>query len=536
MKHKFLLAAAMSVALGAKAQMQVFSTNQIAIGYYGTIPPPTGFKTHATGKTLFTNTSTGTYGAQITGNDNLSTASTPDYTWKGDDATTGIFHPASNTISFSTSGSERFRFNSSGQFVSYKTASASTPDLTWNGDVSTGIYHPATNNIGFTVAGAERMRIYSNGNVGIGTTTPMESLQIGNSFTFHTGGSKYIGYNTYFDGSNNKRLVTDYATAVTFGYGDISLQVAPSGAAGTIPTFIDALHVKNNGNVGIGTSAPNAKFDVRGASNSTATIIYGTHTSDYGYACIVDVDRDLTKAFSIKKSGTEYFRVYGSGDAWGKSWISWSDRNLKENIDSITNALDKLKQLTGYTYNMKASFTGSTTNRSEMGLIAQEVEKIIPQIVMTDENGIKGVAYQNLIPLLIEAIKEQNKNLTDQQYQIKTLQSDLNNCCQNSNNSNVNGSVGISETENYFNANWLAQNKPNPFNKETVIEYNVVQNGRGSILIFDMNGKLLKTIPVKIPGKGSVTITSAELSAGMYYYTLVVNDVEIDTKKMILTE
>jgi hypothetical protein len=51
-----------------------------------------------------------------------------------------------------------------------------------------------------------------------------------------------------------------------------------------------------------------------------------------------------------------------------------------------------------------------------------------------------------------------------------------------------------------------------------------------------MNGKLLKTIPIKIPGKGSVIITSNGLPAGMYYYTLVVNDNEVDTKKMILTQ
>ena len=63
-----------------------------------------------------------------------------------------------------------------------------------------------------------------------------------------------------------------------------------------------------------------------------------------------------------------------------------------------------------------------------------------------------------------------------------------------------------------------------------------MQEGKGSILVFDMNGKLLKTITVKIPGKGSVTITANDLPAGMYYYTLVVNDNEVDTKKMILTE
>ncbi|HRG01226.1 MAG TPA: T9SS type A sorting domain-containing protein [Bacteroidia bacterium] len=79
-------------------------------------------------------------------------------------------------------------------------------------------------------------------------------------------------------------------------------------------------------------------------------------------------------------------------------------------------------------------------------------------------------------------------------------------------------------------------NKPNPFNKETIIEYNIVETGTASILVFDMNGKLLKTILVKTPGHGSVTINSADLLPGMYYYSLIVNNMEVDTKKMILTQ
>jgi len=51
-----------------------------------------------------------------------------------------------------------------------------------------------------------------------------------------------------------------------------------------------------------------------------------------------------------------------------------------------------------------------------------------------------------------------------------------------------------------------------------------------------MNGKLLKTILVKTPGHGSVTINSADLLPGMYYYSLIVNNMEVDTKKMILTQ
>lgn len=89
--------------------------------------------------------------------------------------------------------------------------------------------------------------------------------------------------------------------------------------------------------------------------------------------------------------------------------FSTSDARLKENIENIPNALDKLMQLNGVTYTWKSEFqhlhgfTGQDT-----GLIAQDVEKVLPEVVQHRDNGYMAVKYEKIIGLLVEAIKELN--------------------------------------------------------------------------------------------------------------------------------
>ena len=85
--------------------------------------------------------------------------------------------------------------------------------------------------------------------------------------------------------------------------------------------------------------------------------------------------------------------IISSGDI-----TAFSDIRLKTNIEKIDNALDKIMQISGYTYNMN--------NKRSTGVIAQEVEKVLPEVVQDREDGYKTVAYGNMIGLLVEAIKE----------------------------------------------------------------------------------------------------------------------------------
>jgi len=84
---------------------------------------------------------------------------------------------------------------------------------------------------------------------------------------------------------------------------------------------------------------------------------------------------------------------------------STSDVTLKENINLIDNPLEKISMLNGYTFNWM------NNKKEAVGILAQEVEKVFPQIVSTGEDGLKRVSYDSLIPLLIESIKDLKNKL-----------------------------------------------------------------------------------------------------------------------------
>jgi hypothetical protein len=92
--------------------------------------------------------------------------------------------------------------------------------------------------------------------------------------------------------------------------------------------------------------------------------------------------------------------VTASGLVTAQDFNSTSDISLKENITQIENSLDILEKLTGIKFNWK------NTQEISYGLSAQEVEQVLPEIVKTRENGLKGVNYLNIIAILIESVKE----------------------------------------------------------------------------------------------------------------------------------
>jgi len=92
-----------------------------------------------------------------------------------------------------------------------------------------------------------------------------------------------------------------------------------------------------------------------------------------------------------------------------------SDISLKKDIKPISNALDKVLQLQGVRFNWK------DTNKPSIGLISQDVEKIFPEIVSTDEQGLKSIEYAKLVAPLIEALKEQQKEIEELKAEIEEL-------------------------------------------------------------------------------------------------------------------
>ena len=97
--------------------------------------------------------------------------------------------------------------------------------------------------------------------------------------------------------------------------------------------------------------------------------------------------------------------------ALGKALPS-SDERLKKNIHTITNPIEKVSALRGVSFEYKES------GQKQIGFIAQEVEKIIPEVVGENPDGYKGVQYENVVGLLVEAIKEQQKQIDELKRQI----------------------------------------------------------------------------------------------------------------------
>ena len=239
--------------------------------------------------------------------------------------------------------------------------------------------------------------------------------------------------------------------------------------------------------------------------------------------------------------------------------IQSSDERLKENIAEIPHSLTKLRQLRSVSYTFKevkepvlkkeAVFdekggitsmpafypksNPATLGRKQFGLIAQEVEKLFPELVYTDSAGMKSLDYIGMIPLLLDAVKEQQNQIDDLNARLTASAP--------AKNTSPSFSSAVSASGNELNglqaSASLYQNSPNPFSQSTQIKYYLPKEINTALLcIYDMNGKQVKQITVNERGGGSETIQGSEFSAGIYLYALIADGKEVDVKRMILTE
>jgi len=97
--------------------------------------------------------------------------------------------------------------------------------------------------------------------------------------------------------------------------------------------------------------------------------------------------------------------------------LAFSDERVKENIETIPDALEKVLCLRGVTFNKIGD------EERSVGVIAQEVEKVLPEAVRDDSDGMKSVAYGNMVGLLIQAMNEQQRQIEQLRAEIKYLKS-----------------------------------------------------------------------------------------------------------------
>jgi len=142
---------------------------------------------------------------------------------------------------------------------------------------------------------------------------------------------------------------------------------SPSGSGSGIFTVSGNNAYYNTGNIGIGTSTPTHTLDVVGEIHATSNIVSFTT----------------------------------------------SDRKLKNNLAPIEDPLEKLKKINGYTFEWVKDEDAHSFEGKDIGVIAQEVEEVLPEVTITREDGYKAVRYEKMVPFLISCIKEQQKQIDE---------------------------------------------------------------------------------------------------------------------------
>lgn len=256
--------------------------------------------------------------------------------------------------------------------------------------------------------------IDSAGYVGIGTTNQKTKLHIlgGNDVGILGGGYLTLGSITATNiGIDNNEIMARNNGATSTLYlnangGAISLRTSGSSNITN--------DVNITGSIKLYLAASEDFIIDRSASNTDPTL-YST-ASEYGL---------------IGKSGNEMFNIRSKRFYAETSfnYLAYSDRRIKENIRLIDKPLETINKIDGVAYDIKREHYYSSerdkdefTRTHQMGFIAQDIEKVLPQLVQLDEEtGLNTVGYMGLIPVLVEALKELNELLDEQDQLIEAL-------------------------------------------------------------------------------------------------------------------
>lgn len=474
---------------GSSAAPSYSFSNSASTGFYS---PAAGVVSISSGGTNTFNFTAGGFSSPTAGGASIGSvagvAAAPTFSFAGDEDT-GWYSPLADTLAASTAGVERMRIDASGRVgvggvpqskLSVNDLYLNTTDaisglgLSIQGSLNDygGITlwdrdgNPATTNDGDTtvywgddvadnlrfaykgsgLAMSEKMRITSAGDVGIGTTAPNAKLDVSGSM--HIGTTSTTGL--FFTPANDTLSISSLATLQKSG---ASLFIGSTGYTGQMfyTSNLERMRIDAAGSVGIGVTAPSQKLEVNGsisstltADNSTSRNIYFGMASDTSNAMngydagdawmvlnggansgrnrfvfagnqtrTLDVnlhDGDLTLNSGRIGVGiaSPSEKIEVNGNVKAQAYLYTSDVRLKKNVKTYDNALVQILALRG------VKFDWIENDKPEVGFIAQEVEAIEPNLVVTsDIDGIKSVKYANMAAILVEAFKEQHKKVEE---------------------------------------------------------------------------------------------------------------------------
>jgi len=287
---------------------------------------------------------------------------------------------------------------------------------------------------------------------------------------------------------------------------------------------------KDNTAIGTGALTKNTTGNRNTAVGSTADVSQNnlTNATAIGYGAIATESNQVT----IGNSDVTSIRGH-------VSWSTFSDGRMKKNVKANVPGLVFINKLQPVTYNMNLGPNSPHANKLYTGLVAQDVEKAAKGIkydfsgidIDTSGDSLYSLRYSDFIVPLVQAVQELSAQNEEKDLAIASLQKQINALTEAVNRllgNTANKSIAVTDAS-------LGQNYPNPFNQSTTVRYSLPQNSQSArIVLTDMSGKVFKQIPISGTGEGNVKIEAESLPAGVYFYSLYVDNTLIDTKKMVL--
>jgi len=351
------------------------------------------------------------------------------------------------------------------------------------------------------MAMGQALKVASNGFIGVGITDPGRQLHVqGQNGIFRLDRSGDVGFLL------GRYTSTDFSSAPASTY-----FVGASIRGGRNVFEVNDL---NGALGGAGTRA--LLIDDNGS------LVVGSQTTDTNYELHVEGSA---------------FKSDGLSD-----WNVMSDRRLKNNVKSFIGGLDMIMEMNPVTYNYNGK-AGTNPERSHIGIIAQELQKISPSMVSeftiqsnggyadidntgnekTKEETFLSVNTSELQWILVNAIQDQQEIIENLQEQIVELRTVLGSSDQSIDNVDL---VDVVQST-------LGQNSPNPYNEGTVISYSVADDAASAKMNFyNLTGQLIKSVTLQ-NGSGKVNVSADELPSGTYTYSLEVDGALISNKKMV---
>ena len=403
--------------------------------------------------------------------------------------------------------------------------------------------------ISLPTIGLAQLKVDSNGNVGVGSsgTSFSSFLAVGNT----TGES---GVLSTFKGLNTVSKI-------------IGENQSSSTCLGTL--VVNSTSYSSYNNIGIRTDVGNTISGTPSRTIGVEAYVGGSTGTTIGVAGCPIVNTNGTGIFGSSSypyynyidgqyAGFFYGNVKVTNGTINGTLTSSSDERLKEDVEEIADTergedgsvISKLGLLTPVSYRYKDMNAGKergtyvdkdgkevelpeeepsqVMTKRHFGFVAQELQQVFPDLVYENDNGYLSVNYTELIPILVQSIKELNAKVESLEA-AKVSRAPLTEGEQETLSLPFREGAGVGSS--------MSQNIPNPFSEKTDIAIFLPESVQTATLyIYDLSGKQLEQHPVEGRGETVMTIHADKMDAGMYVYSLIADKKVVTTKKMIVVK